>query len=327
MFQEHHISGVSIVANLLVVPLATTVMLVGVTGLVAGSISRSIAVCLNNTGWLITKLILLILHTATLVPCHSMNVSPSSLLQPDCVTALSEGSEHVIHLHVKGHDWLINTGKLSQWRSLTEPYLRFQGVNRLDELILNDAPAHEAEVLEQVNSDFQVAEIVPSSQREAEAQKQNFRVEQGNPSADSGTKAGPVEIFSSEESGHSETSIGERGFAAILVHLDQFRVLILTNVTEASLTALKCGHADVVYCGRLRSRRFPRNLMIAKLSPSVLVLNGTKPEVIANFRDGPSSPKCFYLKQDGAVTTELLNSELVIRGYRGSEVRLRSRRR
>ena len=77
IFQEHHISLVAIFANLLVVPLATTVMLLGVTGLLAGSISRSIAVCLNNTGWLITKLILLILHTATLLPCHCMNISPS----------------------------------------------------------------------------------------------------------------------------------------------------------------------------------------------------------------------------------------------------------
>ena len=46
--------------------------------------------------------------------------------------------------------------------------------------------------------------------------------------------------------------------------------------------------------------------------------------MIANARDGPSTTKCFYVKQDGAITTELLNRELVIRGYRGSEVRLRS---
>ena len=322
--QEHHISLVAIFANLLVVPLATMVMLLGVAGLLAGSISKSIAVCLNNTGWLITKLILLILHTATLVPCHSVNVSPSSLLQSDHVTALSEGSEHVIHLHVKGRDWLFNTGKLSQWRSFTEPYLQSQGVNRLDELILCDAPAHEAEILEQVKIDFQVAKIVPSSQWLAEAQTQHFRIEQYNASADAGAKADPVEIFSSNQPGPSETSMGEPVSAAILVHLDQFRVLILPNVTEASLSALKCDHADVVYCGRLRERRFPRSLLIAKLSPSVLVLNGTKPEVTANFQDSQSSPKCFYVKQDGAVTTTLLNNELVIRGYCGAEFRLRS---
>jgi Competence protein len=128
IYQEHRLSLVAIFANLLVVPMATMVMFLAVAGLLAGTISISIAGCLNNTSWLLTKLILLILHAATLVPCHCVNVSPSSLLQPDHVTALAEGSEHVIHLHLKGHDWLINTGKLSKWRSLTEPYLQFRGI-------------------------------------------------------------------------------------------------------------------------------------------------------------------------------------------------------
>jgi competence protein ComEC len=327
ILQEHHISLVAIFVNLLVVPLATAVMLLGVTGLLAGSISMSIAVCINNTGWLITKLVLLILQTATLVPCHSMNVSPSSLLQPDRVTALAEGSDHVIHLHVKGRDWLINTGKLSQWRGITEPYLQSQGVNRLDELILCDASPHEGAILEQVNNEFQIAKIVPSSQGQPEAQMRRFRVGQSDSSADPSETAGLVEIFSSDQPARSETSIGVPAIEAILVHLDRFRVLILPTVTEGSLTALKCDHADVVYCGRLRGRRFPRNLMIAKFSPSILVVNGTKPELVANSQDGSSSPKCFYVKQEGAVTTALLNGELVIRSYRGSEFRLQSLRR
>jgi ComEC/Rec2-related protein len=325
ILQEHCISLVAIFSNLLVVPLATTVMILGVTGLLAGTISRSIAVCLNNTGWLITKLILLVLHAATLIPCHSLNLSPSCLLQSDHVIALSEGSQQVIHFHVKGHDWLINTGKLSQWHSLTGPYLQSQGVNRLDGLFLCDASAHEAEVLEQAQNEFLIAKIVPSSQWQLETHRQP--IEQCEPSAKAGARAGLVEIFTADQPGRSQTSTGEPGIAAILVHLDQFRVLILPSVTETGLNALNCGHVDVVYCGRLRGKRFPRDLMIAKLSPSILVLNGTKPEVIANARDGPSSPRCFFVKRDGAVTTELLNSELAIRGYRGSEFRLRSRSR
>ncbi|MBV9107649.1 MAG: ComEC family competence protein [Verrucomicrobia bacterium] len=324
IFQDHHLSLISIFANLLVVPLATTVMLLGVTALLAGIVSRSIAVCLNNTSWLITKLILLVLHTATLVPCHSINVAPSSLLQPDRVTALSEGSDHVLHLHIKGHDWLINTGKLSHWRSITEPYLQSQGVNRLEELILCDTPAHEIQLLEQVNGGFQVAQIVPSPQGQVADQILRFRVERCNPSVDSDGRAALVEIFLSERPVRSEPIARDPAVEAILVRLDQFRVLILPKVTEMSLSALKCGHADVVYCGRQMGRRFPRDLMIAKLSPSILVLNGTKPEVIANSVTSPSSPKCFYLNQDGAVTAALLNGELVIRGYCGSEVRLPS---
>jgi ComEC/Rec2-related protein len=325
IFQEHHLSMVAIFANLVVVPLATTVMLLGIAGLLAGSISRSIAVCLNNTSWLITKLILAILHTATSMPYHSVNVSPSALWQSDRVTALFEGSEQVIHLHTKGRDWLINTGKLSQWHSLTEPYLQSQGVNRLDELILCDASAHdEAEVLEQVKNALEVDKIAPFFRRHAEYQMPGFRTVQGDPTVPDGTSPRLVEILASNRPGSSETTSDEPTLEAILVHLGQFRVLILPAVTEASIIELKCGHADVVYCGRLGGRRFPRNLMNAKLSPSVLVLNGTKPEVVANPLDGSSGPKCFYLKRDGAITTALQENDLVIRTYRGTEVRLRS---
>jgi competence protein ComEC len=323
IYQEHHLSLVAIFANLLVVPVATAVMFLAVAGLLAGTISIWIAGCLNNTSWLLTKIILWILHAATLIPSHSVNVSPSCLLQPDHVTALAEGSDQVIHLHVKGHDWLINTGKLSQWRSLTEAYLQFQGVNRLDELVLCEAYPHAESLLEEVKSEFQIANIVWSSQMQAKRPMNLCQVEPGL-SDGAPAKNDPVEILFSDQPTPSETSTGEPAVAAILVHLDKFRVLILPTVTEASLAALKCDHADVVYCGRLRSRRFPRDLMVNKFSPSILVLNGTKPEVVANSRDGPSTTKCFYVKQDGAITTELLNRELVIRGYRGSEFRLRS---
>lgn len=325
ILQEHHISLVAIFANLLVVPLAICVMMLGVTSLIAGSISRWIAVCLNNTSWLITKVIVLILHATCLVPWHSVNISPSAMLQPDRITALSEGADHVVHLHVRNHDWLVNTGKLSEWRRITGPYLQSQGVNRLDKLMLCDAPAHEAELLEQVNDEFKVLSIYPPLQWQDETKPPRYIDEQPVPSTDADTTKSLVEIFITKKPSPRETATAIVPIEAILVHLGEFRVLVLPNVTEASLVGLKCDHADVVYCGRLQSRRFPRELMIAKFSPAILVLNGTKQEVIANSHQ--PTPKCFYAKQEGAVTTALVNGELVIRSYRGSESRLPSRSR
>ena len=324
IFQEHRISLVSAFTNLLVVPPATAVMLLGVIGFLAGSVSTSLTVCFNNTGWLMTKLILLILHTAILVPGHSTNVSPSSLLQSDRATALCEGSEHVTHLHVGGHDWLINTGKLSQWRTVTEPYLQAQGVNRLDELILCDAPAHATEILEQVEKDFQVEGVVQSSPPGRSPEVQSPGIDRRALAADAETIAGPVQVLLSEHLGQDGTLAKKTTIQGILVHLRQFRILILPSVTEASLAELKCDHADVVYCGRHRGRRFPSDGIISKLSPSVLVVNGTKAEVAATSKYDALGPKCFYLKQDGAVTTTLFNDGLVVRGYRGSEFRLRN---
>jgi competence protein ComEC len=272
ILQDHHVSLVAIFANLVVVPLATAVMLLGVAAMVLSSLSGWMTACLNNTSWLITKAILIVLHGASLIPGQSVNVSLSALMQPDRITALCEGSGNVIHVHLRGQDWLINTGKLSQWRAITEPYLQSQGVNRLSTLIFSDQHAREA--MDQAKSELKVDNV-----------------------------------FSSE---------------AILVHLGQFRVLILPDLTEQTLTNLKCDHADVVYCARLPARRFPQNTIVAKLSPNVLVLNGTKAEITATSLHGPTGPKCFYVKREGAVTTALMDDELVIQSYRGSEFRLRS---
>jgi ComEC/Rec2-related protein len=272
VLQEHHVSLVAIFANLLVVPLATTVMLLGVAVMLLSSLSGWLAACLNNTSWLITKAILIVLHGASLIPWQSLNVSVTELVQPDRVTALCERSGHVIHVHLRNQDWLINTGKLSQWRAITQPYLQSQGVNRLDTLIVSNAHAREA--TDQAKSEFHVESVLSS--------------------------------------------------AAILVHLGQFRVLILPDLTEQTLANLKCDHADVVYCTHFPTQRFPRNSIVTKLSPNVLVLNGTKAEITSNSLNGQTSPKCFYLKRDGAVTTALLDGELVIQSYCGSEFRLRS---
>jgi Competence protein len=272
ILQEHHVSLVAIFTNLVVVPLATAVMLLGVAAMLLSSLSGWITACLNSTSWLITKAILMVLHGASLIPWQSVNVSVSSLIQPDRVTALCEGSGQVTHVHLRGQDWLINTGKLSQWRAITQPYLQSQGVNRLSTLILSDPHAREA--ADQAKSGFQVDNVFSSM--------------------------------------------------AILVHLGQFRVLILPDLAEQTLTNLKCDHADVVYCAHLSARRLPRDLIVAKLSPSVLVLNGTKAEINTNSLGGQTGPKCFYLKRDGAVTTASMDDELVIQTYRGSEFRLRS---
>ena len=73
-----------------------------------------------------------------------------------------------------------------------------------------------------------------------------FRVEQRQDFDDAAAKDDPVEILFSDQPAPNETSLREPAIAAILVHLNKFRVLLLPTVTEASLTALKCDHADVV---------------------------------------------------------------------------------
>jgi ComEC/Rec2-related protein len=317
ILQDHRISLVAVFANVLVVPLATTVTLLGVASLIAGGISTQFAGCLNNTSWFITKCILMILHSAVLIPGHCCNVSPASLFASDHITALSARYGRIIHAHINGHDWLVNTGSLSEWRAVTAPYLRYEGVNQLNELIECDPPAHEAKLMAEVREEFNVPNVIPSTSMEPLAEAARLLY-----SGAAAPDDGPVEILATNQ---TDRFVSARSpIELICVQLGRFRILILPTVANEILTSLKQRHADVVCCGRLRDRRFPRELLINKFSPSVLILTGTKPELAENTQGNGAYPKCFFIKQIGAVTVSLFNDELRVCGHCGAEILLPS---
>jgi ComEC/Rec2-related protein len=276
---KHHISLVAIFANLAVVPLASIVMLLGVCAMVSAHLSNSIVVCINNTSWLITKIILLILRAAITVPCHSINISPANLLQNDRVTILCEASELVLHIHEQNHDWLLNTGKPSQWGRITEPYLQSQGINRIEKVVLCHASAGQTGTLERSRRSFEIDEVVSRS-------------------------AGPFPI-----------------------QLGAFRLLILPELSEEIVSALPNEHVDVVYWGRARSRHIPRDSLVAKVAPEVVISSGTKAEIEKNSVRGQVRPRYLYLKQDGAITAERSGSDLFIHTFCGTTLRLTARSR
>jgi competence protein ComEC len=275
--REHHISLVAIFTNLVVVPLATIVMLLGVGAMLSAKIFGGIAICLNNTSWLITKSILLILRAAIMLPFHCVNVS--NVLQNDRVTILFEASELVLHVHQGNHDWIVDTGKPSQWSRITQPYLQSQGINRIDKVVLWRTLPRQAETLERARSSFQIDEIVSPN---------------GN---------------------------------SIQIQLGKFRVLILPQFSEEIVQALPNEHVDVVYCGGVRTRHVPRDSLIAKIAPAVVISSGTKSETAANSNLDPSSPRYLYLKREGAITTERRGDNLFVHTFRGTELRLTSRSR
>src|SRR6516225_954160 len=276
---EHRISLVAVFANMAVVPLASLVMLLGVAAIVSATPFGGIVVCINNTSWLITKIILMILRAAIMLPCHAVNVSPANVCQNDRVTILCEASELVLHVHEKNHDWLVNTGKPSQWGRITEPYLQSQGINRIEKVVLCHASAGQTGTLERSRRSFEIDEVVSGS-------------------------AGPFPI-----------------------QLGAFRLLILPELSEEIVHALPNEHVDVVYCGRARSRHIPRDALVAKVAPDVVISPGTKAEIEQNSVRGQADPHYLYLKQDGAITAERSSSDLFIHTFCGTTLRLTARSR
>jgi hypothetical protein len=86
-------------------------------------------------------------------------------------------------------------------------------------------------------------------------------------------------------------------------------------------------HADVVCYGRVRTRHVPRDALVAKIAPSIVISSGTKTEIMVNSNHDSVSPHYLYLKQDGSITTERRGDDLWVHTFRGTEWRFTSRSR
>jgi hypothetical protein len=103
--------------------------------------------------------------------------------------------------------------------------------------------------------------------------------------------------------------------------------LILPELSEEIVSALPNEHVDVVCWGRARSRHIPRDSLVAKVAPDVVISPGTKAEIEQNSVRGQADPRYLYLKQDGAITAERSGSDLFIHTFCGTVLRLTARSR
>jgi ComEC/Rec2-related protein len=296
ILRDHRVSTVSVLANVIVVPIASVVMTLAVVTLLTAPLSSWLASCFNNTTWLLTKMILFVLHAVTAIPYHSVNiggVSPSAY-----VTALHPRSGHMFHAHLAGHDLFFAGGSFASWNLVARPYLEWRGVNRLNTLIV--ANAQRSRVPDEASKWFPI--------------DQSIRLEP----LQSGLSALPGKIPSVQIVPCHETAAGEG--LQLVVSLGKFRMLILSEISDRLAAELPDVRADVVFCMHSSSRTL--RSILTKFEPRVVILSGNKTEL--GIRSTGDAPFCFYLKEHGAVTTAVVGEELLVGDMTGRQVRLPS---
>jgi len=134
----HIVSPAAILANLIAVPIAFCVLALGVATLLTAPIVKPVAILFNNANWLCAKALLWTVKTFALLPGGHVYVElPKAERPPACeITVLDVGAGAAIHLRSGRADWLIDGGTQFRADSITLPYLRSRGVNRLDALLL-----------------------------------------------------------------------------------------------------------------------------------------------------------------------------------------------
>jgi len=142
IYYFHLISFSSILANLIAVPLSTGILALSAVALVAGAFSPWLAEVFNQANFFFTKILLITVNAFAAVPGSSVYVGPP--LPPGTtaqIVVLDAGSGGATVLFAGHQTWLIDGGSEFFAGAVTVPFLRWNGVNRLDTLVLTHGDA------------------------------------------------------------------------------------------------------------------------------------------------------------------------------------------
>jgi len=134
----HQITPISILANLIVIPAAGLITIVGTLSVTVSLVSTTLAALLNNANWLFARLLILFVGFLSHKPGAAINVADLRALSappPSFVVAPLQDSACLL-VRAPDQAWLINTGRESPTPSTTWHLLQFYGINRLDGLVL-----------------------------------------------------------------------------------------------------------------------------------------------------------------------------------------------
>ena len=132
------ITTISVLANLVVVPIAFFILGVGMLSLLAAPLSSSLSVVFNNANWALAKAILGVVHIFAQIPGGHYYVAhphwPSGAEAE--ITVLDAGAGGAVHLRSGSANWLWDCGSERDYERLLRPYLHSRGIDRLAGLAL-----------------------------------------------------------------------------------------------------------------------------------------------------------------------------------------------
>lgn len=160
----HLITPVSLLANLVVVPLAFFVLAVGLVSLLLAPFAVGLSMIFNNANWSLSWGILAAVQLFARAPGSHIYLE-----RPRCpdgahteITALDLQEGAAVHVRSAGTDWLFDSGADRDFKRVVRSYLRSRGINRLDGLLLTHGDATHIGATAAVIQSFQTRQLVDS---------------------------------------------------------------------------------------------------------------------------------------------------------------------
>lgn len=161
----HMFSPVSVAVNVVVVPLASIVVIVGGVSLVAGMVHPLLAVACNGVNRLIAMAIVAVVEFGAALPLASINVGVPAWGGDLRAVALAVGEGEAVILRRGGRCEMFDCGGAWEARHVVAPALRYFGVNRIERLWLGHGDAAHVGGAESILGAWPVGRmIVPGSE-------------------------------------------------------------------------------------------------------------------------------------------------------------------
>ncbi|HEU0209346.1 MAG TPA: ComEC/Rec2 family competence protein [Candidatus Udaeobacter sp.] len=134
----HLVTPISLLANLVVVPIAFLILAIALLSLLTTPLFPWIAVVFNNANWSLATLVIGIVNLFAQIPGGHFYVAPLSWNEESSarMTVLDLGAGAATYLRTAGTNWLFDCGSERTYGRVVREYLHWAGVNRLSGLFL-----------------------------------------------------------------------------------------------------------------------------------------------------------------------------------------------
>jgi competence protein ComEC len=158
----HLVTPISLLANLVVVPIAFFVLAVALLSVLATPLLPWLAVVFNNANWALATLVISIVQLFARVPGGHFYVDPSKWTERFSakITVLDLGAGAAVHLRTNGSDWLFDCGSERTYEHIVREYLHWAGVNRLTGLVLTHGDSQHIGGITQLLQDFPRVRVI-----------------------------------------------------------------------------------------------------------------------------------------------------------------------
>ena len=148
------VTPISLVANLVVVPIASVVLALAMLSLIAAPISSGLSIIFNNANWLMSHVVLSLDPFALLPGGHLYLPRFTELHPPIMITVLDEGTGGAAQIRANGYDWFIYCDGERSYERTLKNFLHSRGVNRLQGILLTHGDAHHIGAALETIADF-----------------------------------------------------------------------------------------------------------------------------------------------------------------------------